>query len=85
MDGRWNGASSVDFPGVLKVSPDNAVEISEALLWVATHYDDALKGQYPIRMNSVTTDWVPDVASKLDKDNHLWTVNNALFFSYIVV
>lgn len=40
---RWNGASQVDFPGVLRVDALNGSAITEVLQYASNHYEHLLK------------------------------------------
>eukprot|EP01038_Epipyxis_sp_PR26KG_P008992 gene8992-12130_t len=43
ISNRWNGASKVDFPGIHRVDPQNAQQISNKLAFVAENYENELE------------------------------------------
>ena len=43
ISSRWNGASEVDFPGVISVDAQNATAVTEAIAYAFTNYEDLIK------------------------------------------
>lgn len=52
---RWNGASDVDFPGLLRVDALNGSDITAKLRFVVDHYEELLSQAVPVSATMTTT------------------------------
>ena len=81
---RWNGVSSVDFPGILKVDPRNVTAIEETIQFALENYEIILGLNFTAMKEAKNWD---DLLMENPIDQKLLDVRRgtSTFYAYILV
>ena len=76
ISSRWNGASEIDFPGVLRVDALNGTAISEMIAHAFSNYDDIIKS----KRNSEFVSYIMSLDDRLQNTLNVVTKSSSMHF-----